>query len=175
MAPIVVLTGFMGAGKTSVARKLAKRLGWEAIDLDDEIEAHAGRAISTIFETDGEEKFRELETLALRRVLKRQRVIVATGGGVLGREDNRRLLAGHQVVNLNAPFALLMARLEGSEEVRPLLRGGPGTLQALFEARSPFYAAVERQVDTAGKTPGQVAKEILRRHLDPETIGEESR
>lgn len=155
----------MGAGKTSVARQLAAQLGWEAIDLDDEIQARDGRTISTIFEMDGEDKFRELETDALRRVLKRQQVVVATGGGVLGRDENRRLLHGRNVINLRASFEQLMARLEGTGHVRPLVREGREKLKTLHEVRRPLYDAVARQIDTAGKTAREVAEEIIARHL----------
>jgi shikimate kinase len=164
---VLILTGFMGAGKSSVARRVAARLGWEAVDLDAVIEARAGRTIAEIFEKDGEEYFRNLETEALRDILGRDGVVLATGGGTLLRESNRQLLEGRWVVNLSASFDTLLARIRKSGAVRPLVRGGEGRLKMLFEARHPLYEAIERQVSTEGKTSYNVAEEVLAMFREP--------
>lgn len=151
----------MGAGKTTVARALAKRLSWQAVDLDDEIEAREGRKIASIFEKDGEKHFRDLETQALERVLGRQEVVVATGGGILGREENRQLMQGHMVINLSAPFEVLLERIRHTGSTRPLAKGGEARLKALFEERKPLYEAVETQVDTSQGKLQPVVEQII--------------
>lgn len=157
----MILTGFMGAGKTSVARRVAERLGWEAVDLDDWIEASSGKKISEIFETCGEDRFRDLETEALATLAVRDKLVLATGGGTLLRQANRDLMAGLPVVNLSADFETLHQRICRTGHVRPLVRLGKERLRELFEARKPFYQGVGRQIDTKGKTPDQVAEEVL--------------
>ncbi len=165
-AGVLILTGFMGAGKSAVGRELARRLGWRFVDLDREVEALAGKPVPRIFAEDGEERFRALETEALRSALSGGRTVVATGGGVLLRDENRSLLAPHLTVNLRAPLEVCVARVLGSGEARPLLEG-PDPLDAarrLWREREPLYRWVPRQVDTAGRDPGAVAEEILRRY-----------
>src|SRR5262245_50547332 len=88
----LVLTGFMGAGKSTVGRALAHRLGRAFVDLDAVIEAEAGRPISAIFADDGESGFRDRETSAIRRVMATDNQVIATGGGALLRPENVRLL-----------------------------------------------------------------------------------
>lgn len=163
---MIVLTGFMGAGKSAVARRLARKLRWEALDLDREIEALAGKTIPEIFESEGEEGFRRRETRALREALGRSEVVVSTGGGLLGREENRSLLEGRLVVNLDAAFEELLERILRSPEARPLARTGEEGLRRLFDERQPLYRAVARQVDTRGKTADEVAREIEDRFLE---------
>ncbi len=156
----------MGAGKSAVGRELARRLGWRFVDLDREIEALAGKPVPRIFAEDGESRFRALETEALRRALGGERRVVATGGGVLLREENRKLLARHLTVNLLAPVEECVARVAESGEARPLLEG-PDPLDAarrLWREREHLYRSVPRQVETAGRGPDSVAEEILRRY-----------
>ncbi len=166
VAGVLILTGFMGAGKSAVGRELARRLGWRFVDLDREIEALAGKPVPRIFAEEGEGRFRALETEALRRVLGGQRTVVATGGGVLTREENRDLLARHLTVNLLAPVDVCVARVMESGEARPLLEGTDplGAARRLWREREHLYRSVPRQVDTAGRDPGAVAEEILRRY-----------
>ncbi len=165
MGRVLILTGFPGVGKSAVGRALARRLGWGFLDLDEAVEAAAGRPIPRIFAEDGEEAFRELETRALEQALRAERLVVATGGGVLLRERNRELLQGRIVVNLRAPLPVCLERLRRSPAERPLLQGEDpaGAAARLYGARAPLYRAVPRQVDTEGRTPDEVAGEILRR------------
>jgi shikimate kinase len=163
---VIVLTGFMGVGKSVVARRLAKRLHWEAVDLDRMIEALAGKTIPTIFETEGEEGFRRRETGALREALGRTGVVVSTGGGLLGREENRKALEGRLVVNLDGDIEELLPRILRNPGSRPLALAGEVGLKRLFDERLPLYRAVPRQVDTRGKSPDEVAREIEDRFLE---------
>ncbi len=166
MDEVIVLTGFMGAGKSAVARQLSRRLGWRMEDLDGVIETQAGATVAEIFEMEGEMGFRDRETRALGEILAMERVVVAAGGGILGREENRRLLEGRFVVNLDAPFEVLFQRIQRGGDKRPLARGGEEHLRRLFESRKPLYRAVRRQVETAGRSPSEVAGEIARLYFD---------
>ncbi len=151
-----------------MATLLAKRLTWPSVDLDREIERRAGRSVAAIFE-EGEPRFRELESRALAEALDGAGpLVLACGGGVLGRSENRELLGARaRVVWLRVDPSSAAARLQGSGSAeRPLLRGGPVAerLRALLESRGAEYAAAaEAAVDTAGLTPEQVAERIAER------------
>ncbi len=163
----MILTGFMGTGKSASGRVLAAGLGWDFLDLDEEVERAAGKTVARIFADDGEPRFRDLEAEALARALTRPRVVVATGGGVLLREENRRLLSGRLVVNLDASPEECLRRVRGSAAERPLLSGSEPEAAAgrLWEERRVLYDAVPRRVDTHGKSPREVAGEIVERFL----------
>jgi shikimate kinase len=164
---LLILTGFMGTGKSATGRVLAALLGWEFLDLDEEVERAAGKPVSRIFAEEGEARFRDLEAAALARALTRPRVVLATGGGVLLREENRRRLSGRLVVNLEAGPEECLRRVRASTTVRPLLAGPDPEAESrrLWEARRELYDAVPRRVDTQGKTPDEVAREIHQRFL----------
>lgn len=164
----LILTGFMGVGKSSVARRIAQRLSWNSLDLDELIASRQGRSIAGIFESEGEEAFRRMETEALGEALKRDRVVIATGGGILLREVNRELLRNEIVVNLGASFKELERRVKNSRTERPLAKGPAVEFRNRFEERKPLYDAIERQVDTEGKLPGEIAEEIITRFLGEE-------
>ena len=161
MEKALILTGFMGSGKSAVAKLAARTLGVPVLDLDDLIVERAGKTISRIFAEEGEAGFREQETALLREVAGRMDIVVATGGGVLSTPENRSILEGATVVNLDADFATLLGRLHGSEDLRPLLKQGPEKLLKLFENRKPYYEAVRLHVDTDGKDVSQVAEEVV--------------
>ena len=162
----IALIGLPGAGKSTVAPLLARGLGLTSVDLDQEIERLAGRSVSAILEEEGEERFRDLESLALAQVLDLDRpLVLACGGGILGRTKNRDLLKARvRVVWLAVDPATAAARLGPSgRSGRPLLRGGglAERLQALLESRGPGYAgAAEAVVDTDGRAPEEVAGRI---------------
>src|SRR5581483_3263648 len=121
---VIALVGLSGTGKSSVGRRLAERLGWPLIDTDVLIERNAGRTIPQIFAQDGEAGFRDLEAAALREALSQPPAVVATGGGIVLREQNRALLrAQARVVWLDASTGTLTARLAAHDEARPLLQG----------------------------------------------------
>lgn len=158
MMRVVTLVGLMGAGKSTVARRLAKRwehAGWRAIDLDREIERRAGQKIPALFAEVGEPAFRALEAEALRAALADEHVVVATGGGAPcapGAMD--AILAAGPAVWLDGPSEVLAARaLAGGG--RPLLAGldlagATARLEAQRAARAPHYARADLIVDTRG-------------------------
>ncbi|MFQ5381110.1 MAG: shikimate kinase, partial [Dehalococcoidia bacterium] len=138
----VFLVGLSGSGKTTVGRKLARRLDWEFVDTDEEIEARAGRSVASIFADDGEDAFRDLEANVLRDVAARAGTVIATGGGAPLRGSNREVLAGGLVIWLDITPRGAERRLAaaGGADTRPLLSGGAGPkLEALFERRRHLY------------------------------------
>lgn len=158
-----MLVGFMGAGKSTVARIIAQRLGRPCIDLDDEIERVSGTTISEMFAVKGEESFRDLETAALESLQERPPSVVACGGGIVTRDENRRLLTQMgPVIYLCVSAGETLARVAGAN--RPLL-SGPGGLMAattLLSARESLYMAVaDFSFDTVGKTSVQVADAVM--------------
>jgi len=162
----IVLIGFMGCGKTTVGRELQQRLGFPLVDMDHVIEAKAGKSISEIFATEGEQAFRDMETALLRELRDpaATRRIISTGGGVVGREENRALLKelGY-VVWLHAPAAVILDRTSKSRS-RPLLatEDPSAVIQALMEKRRPLYQeASHLKLDTAGLCSDEVATGIL--------------
>lgn len=161
MEKSLILTGFMGAGKSLVASYIAQKLDWIELDLDSEIERAQGSSISEIFEKEGEEYFRTLETRILKATLESEAMVLATGGGVLTQSANRQLLKGHFVVNLRVDPALAFSRIKGDSDKRPLARAGLEELESLYSARAEHYDSVKLQVDTKGKTPQEVAEQIL--------------
>ncbi len=167
MGRVLFLTGFMGTGKSAVGRLVARRLGWSFVDLDDVVEAAAGKPVHRIFAEDGEDRFRDLEARALERAAALDRAVVATGGGVLGRLGNRRLLAGRLVVNLRADPDTCVRRISVGGPRRPLLEADDPARAAreLYAARRALYDGVPRQVHTDGRTPEAVADEVICRFL----------
>lgn len=161
----VLLVGFMGSGKSTVARVLAERLGWSFLDLDDLVEHWAGMSVESIFETWGEARFRDLEQAVAAETLALQRVVLAPGGGwaaVPGRLET--LPEGTLAVWLRVSPAEAVRRVrEEAGRPRPLLQGpDPERLAGtLLAARSAFYGAAALHVDTDGASPGDVANAIL--------------
>jgi len=165
----ILLTGFMGAGKSTAGRALAARLGLPFADLDDEIAAAAGAPIPAIFAAKGEEGFRALETETARRVLARPgSEVVASGGGFPTFEANRALVRGANalVLHLDAPFGTLWARLAGGDG-RPLARSRDETA-ALYARRAPVYRAFcDLAVPTSNDAPPEAAAAALAAALAP--------
>lgn len=149
----VVLVGLPGSGKSTVGRALAARLGWEFVDLDREIERRVGRSIPRIFAEEGEEGFRALELEATRALAGRDGIVVAPGGGWITRPDTVGLLRPPaRLVYLVVSVATALARVRGSDEVRPLLAGGDpeAALAALLASREPLYRAADLAVIAEG-------------------------
>ncbi len=162
--PRVVLVGPMGAGKSTIARKLGERWGLTVRDTDQDIEALAGKPVSEIFVDDGEEHFRALEVEAVAAALAGHDGVLALGGGAVLSPVTREALAGHTVVYLEVGLADAVKRV-GLGHGRPLLLGNVRARVAkLLEERAPIYAAVATlTVDTNGRSPDDVAAEIVRR------------
>ena len=158
----IVLCGFMGCGKSTIGRLLAKRLSRTFIDLDAFIEERAGKRIPAIFEQQGEAAFRALETACLTELAARPGVVLATGGGALLRPENAAAAhaGGGRVVFLNCPFALCYRRIRNSD--RPIVRRSTvEELKALYHTRLPLYrAACDVEIACGGPTE-QVLQRVL--------------
>ncbi|MHB1431178.1 MAG: shikimate kinase [Streptosporangiaceae bacterium] len=163
-APVAVLIGPPGAGKSTVGALLATRFGVAFTDTDTEVEATAGKPVSDIFIEDGEPVFRELERAAVARALQDSDGVVALGGGAVLDPDTQRLLAGRTVVYLETGFAAAAKRV-GLGQARPLLIGNPrATLKSLLDARLPVYESLATiTVGTDDRDAGQIADEIAER------------
>ena len=165
--PAIALVGFMGAGKTTVGRALAERLGWRFADLDDLIQAREGRSIEQIFQQRGEAAFRDLERVMAREVLSEQRsvpLVLALGGGAFPQEPVQEILreAGIPAVFLDACDEELFRRSEQPDVVRPLRRD-PEQFRQLYLQRRPAYLKAHLRIETGDKTIETVVEEILLR------------
>lgn len=162
----VVLTGFMGSGKTSVGRILAERLGWQFLDLDAEIERRDGRSVPQVFAESGEAHFRKLETSALAGLLGQRKIVVALGGGAPEELGNRLLLEQTPrtaVVYLAAPLETLLDRCE-RDDARAGAAGRPLLAQAeqRFAARRHLYERIAgHHVETTERNVEEAADAIL--------------
>jgi shikimate kinase len=158
----LAIVGYMGSGKTTVGRILARALGWDFVDLDREISRRAGRAIPEIFEISGEGHFRDLEHRALLAALEgRRRRVVACGGGIVERSENRKRLAGVPTVFLREDIGVLFGRTRDAR--RPLRAASREGFERRYERRLPLYEEVaDLEVSVNGRPPQAVAKEIER-------------
>jgi shikimate kinase len=177
----ILLTGFMGAGKTTVGRQLAARLGWEFLDLDALIESRTGLTVPSIFAAHGEAHFRQIESQALAASLGRNNIVLALGGGAPESLTNRLLIEqtpATATIFLDAPFATLFDRCllqavnpgapaaaapEAAAQARPIL-ADPETAQARFHARQPIYRRLAHHtVSTASLTTEETVAALLAR------------
>ncbi len=161
--PVVVLIGSPGAGKSSVGRRLAKRLGVPFADSDALIEARAGMPVSDIFINEGEDAFRALEEEVVGAALDTETGVLSLGGGAVMRPSTRERLRGHRVVWLKVSLSDAAARV-GMNTARPLLLGNVrGTLSALMEQRTPVYEDVSTDVvDTSGRPLRAVVDDVVK-------------
>ena len=160
---LIIITGFMAAGKTTVAAALAQKLHCHMLDLDQSIVERAGRSIHEIIQTDGEASFRETETKALRDALEqRTACVIALGGGAWTIERNRLLIAEHlgYTVWLDAPFDLCWRRITDSEPVRPLARSKEQAHRLYNERRTLYELAAHRIEASEDRGAEAIAAEI---------------
>jgi shikimate kinase len=161
---IIALIGLSGAGKSSVGRELAQRLGWELLDIDAMVESAAGQRIPQIFAEYGEPHFRDLEAAALEQATSAPHRVVSTGAGAILRPSSRALLRERAfVIWLDAPTETLIARLHAHDEQRPLLSGDPAArITAQRSARAPLYTEIAHlRLETVVLSHSQVAQRIL--------------
>lgn len=153
------LVGFMGAGKSTVARALARRLGWRPEDIDHRIEARERRSVAAIFAKDGEAHFRSAERQTLLELLPERNVIVATGGGTFVDPENRALmLSDGAVAWLDVPLTTVIKRVP--PDGRRPLASDRSQMEELYQRRRLAYAAAHIQIDASGSTE-QVVERIL--------------
>jgi 3-dehydroquinate synthase len=170
--PRLVVTGFMGTGKTSSGREAASLLGLPFVDLDDAVIRRAGRPIAEIFATEGEPAFRALERAAVADAARLSGCVVATGGGAaMDAEGFAALAAGSTVAVLTVPPDELTRRL-GTGSSRPLFDPDePSRMAALLEDRREGYARFGEPLDTSGKPPADVGAELAQRYRDATGTG----
>jgi shikimate kinase len=158
MAPVCVLVGPPGAGKTTTGQALAAQLGVAFADTDEHVQRAAGKPIPDIFVDDGEAAFRALERAAVATALASHGGVLALGGGAILDEQTRAALAAHTVVFLSVELSDAVKRV-GLGAGRPLLTVNPrATLKYLMEQRRPLYAAVaSHTIKTDGRTPDEIA------------------
>ena len=160
----IVLTGFMGAGKSTIGRLLASRLGWEFLDLDTHIENRTGTSIPDLFSRHGEPHFRRLESTALASALSRSHTVLALGGGAPEEITNRLLIEQTPAtfsIFLDAPFPTLFDRCMLQDVSRPVL-ADPSLAEIRFARRRPFYCRLAQlTIETSTQSPEETVEAIL--------------
>jgi shikimate kinase len=166
---LIFLIGYRGTGKSTVARLLAEKLGWQAIDADEILELRYGKSIRSIFADEGEAGFRVKEATILAEICQQSKQVIATGGGCVLRSDNRaKMKAAGFVVWLTADAQTLWNRLQADasscERRPPLTTGGLAEIVELLQAREPYYAdCASMVVDTVGRSAEEIAAAIMER------------
>ena len=166
---LICLVGMMGAGKTTVGRRLARRLSWAFVDADRELEARLGVPIPTIFELEGEAGFRRRESELIEELTRRDTTVLATGGGAVLDPENRRVLAQRgRVVYLRASVGDLWHRLR-RDTSRPLLRTEDprARIESLVTTREPLYREVAHLVIDTGRQPVERVVDAIVERLPP--------
>ena len=161
----IVLTGFMGTGKTAVGKELARLLDIPLIDIDTEIEQAERMTINDIFKQRGESGFREIETAMIKKISQRENSIISTGGGAVLKDENMETLRKSGIILcLMASPGTILQRV-GNNNERPLLQGENPfqNIKELLHVRKPFYAKADIIIGTDNRTPLQIAEEIIER------------
>jgi shikimate kinase len=159
----IILTGFMGSGKSTVGPLIARRLGWRFTDVDSVIESEAGTTIAEIFARKGENAFRDLEYATIVRLISAEKLVLALGGGAVERDHTRNMLLhspGTLLVHLEVKLQTTLARCSGTEGVRPVL-ADQANLAARYQRRLPLYRTAHLNLCTDNLAPEQVATSVL--------------
>ena len=159
----IVLTGFMGTGKTTIGKELSKMLHMRLVDVDAEIEKAQTMTISDIFAMHGEQHFRDIETAMIEKLSREKDVIISTGGGAVLRDENMKALKENGIVFcLNASTETILERT-GRSENRPLLKvdNPKKRISEMLSFRRPFYEKAGIMIETDGKTPLEIVQEIM--------------
>jgi shikimate kinase len=160
----IVLTGFMGSGKSTVGPLVAGRLGWTFLDVDDVIEAEAGATIAELFARHGEAPFRSREHATIARLAAGDALVLALGGGAIEHPATRSLLLttpGTLLVHLEVELATTLARCRGTEHTRPIL-ADQANLASRYQRRLPLYRTAHVSIPVDALTPEQIVDAILR-------------
>lgn len=158
----IVLTGFMGSGKSTVGPRLARALGWRFVDADEAIAAEAGMTIPEIFGTRGEAGFRLLEQQVIARLIDEDHLVLALGGGAIETEASRTLLLSHpatRLVHLEVTLETTLRRCQGTEGDRPVF-ADHANLKARYDRRLPLYRLAHVNLDANQATPAQLVERI---------------
>jgi shikimate kinase len=159
----IVLTGFMGSGKSTVGPLTAERLGWRFVDVDDVIVAETDMPIAEFFGRHGEAAFREIEHGTIMRLAAENALVLALGGGAIEHQATRERLIGTQgtlLVHLEVELATTLARCQGTEDTRPVL-ADQANLRTRYDRRLPLYRTAHVTIRTDGLTPDAVASAVL--------------
>ena len=159
----IVLTGFMGSGKTTVGPLLAARLGWSFVDVDDVIEAEARVSIAELFACHGEAQFREREHATIARLAAGDALVLALGGGAIEHSATREMLieaSGTLMVHLEVELATTLARCRGTEHLRPIL-ADQANLASRYWRRLPLYRTAHVSIIVDALTPEEAVEAIV--------------
>jgi shikimate kinase len=160
----IVLTGFMGSGKSTVGPLLASRLGWKFVDVDEVIEAEAGTKITELFAQHGEVEFRRREHETIGRLAEGEELVLALGGGAIETDAVRTLLlesAGTLLVHLEVELETTLKRCAGTEGMRPIL-ADRANLTARYEKRLPLYRLAHVSIRVDELATGEAVEEVLK-------------
>lgn len=160
----IVLSGFMGSGKTTIGKALSNLLDYTFIDMDDRIEQEVGMPIPEFFSSLGEAEFRYIESKVAKKLGGKNKKIIATGGGALLTQENVTALKENgKIIFLDVPIEDLIVRIEHAHTVRPLAKQRtPDEIIALYNQRLPIYQSSADIIVDADDTPLQVAKRIVK-------------
>ena len=159
----IVLTGFMGTGKTTIGQALAQMLHMKLVDVDEEIEISQKITINDIFRIYGEPYFRDIETAMIKKLSHNKNCIISTGGGAVLRDENMEALKENGIVFCLAANAETILERTVNNQDRPLLKveNPKKKIEELLAYRRPFYEKAGIMIETDGKTPLQIAEEIM--------------
>lgn len=158
----IYLSGFMGSGKSTIAKAVSKKIELPFLDTDQSIEEKQQKKIPQIFSDHGEEYFRDLETQTLIELSQSEPHVVSLGGGAILREKNREIISQGYWINLNSPFSDIYQRIK-SKSHRPLVTGkSESEIQQLWQDRKEFYALAPLQIDTEHLNSDKIAEKIAK-------------